>query len=94
MIFLQQEEVEMEDIAEEEDPVIDIDIIDSNNPLAVVEYVDDLYAHYRKIEVNISILFAYFIVWSLYLSLQPFLIVFGAEFKLCSPKLHDQTSWH
>ncbi|KAL0543477.1 hypothetical protein IC582_018573 [Cucumis melo] len=46
----QMEEVEMEDIAEEEDPLIDIDIVDSDNPLAVVEYVDDLYAHYRKIE--------------------------------------------
>lgn len=57
----------MEDIAEEEDPLIDIDIVDSDNPLAVVEYVDDLYAHYRKIEVNVSILFAYFIVRSLYL---------------------------
>lgn len=50
----------MEDIAEDEDPVIDIDSVDSENPLAVVEYVDDLYAHYRKIEVNISILLAYF----------------------------------
>lgn len=57
----------MEDIAEEEDPLIDIDIVDSDNPLAVVEYVDDLYAHYRKIEVNVSTLFAYFIVRSLYL---------------------------
>ena len=46
----------MEDIAEEDDddddPVIDIDSVDSENPLAVVEYVNDLYEHYRKIEVN------------------------------------------
>ncbi|KAM0055181.1 putative cyclin domain-containing protein [Helianthus debilis subsp. tardiflorus] len=41
-------EVEMEDIFEE--PVIDIDISDAKNPLAVVEYVEDLYAHYRRIE--------------------------------------------
>ncbi|XP_022977296.1 G2/mitotic-specific cyclin-2-like isoform X1 [Cucurbita maxima] len=48
----QMEEVEMEDIAEDDDddPVIDIDSVDSENPLAVVEYVDDLYEHYRKIE--------------------------------------------
>lgn len=41
-------EVEMEDIFEE--PVMDIDVLDTKNPLAVVEYVDDLYAHYRKME--------------------------------------------
>ncbi|KAK1439242.1 hypothetical protein QVD17_05058 [Tagetes erecta] len=41
-------EVEMEDIFEE--PVVDIDISDTKNPLAVVEYVEDLYAHYRKME--------------------------------------------
>ncbi|XP_022132403.1 G2/mitotic-specific cyclin-2-like isoform X2 [Momordica charantia] len=48
----QMEEVEMEDIAEDDcdNPVIDIDGVDSKNPLAVVDYVDDLYAHYRKIE--------------------------------------------
>ncbi|KAI3665276.1 hypothetical protein L6452_43900 [Arctium lappa] len=41
-------EVEMEDIFVE--PVVDIDISDTKNPLAVVEYVEDLYAHYRKME--------------------------------------------
>ncbi|XP_076927401.1 G2/mitotic-specific cyclin-1-like isoform X2 [Bidens hawaiensis] len=41
-------EVEMEDIFEE--PVLDIDSSDTNNTLAVVEYVADLYAHYRKTE--------------------------------------------
>ncbi|KAJ0703597.1 putative cyclin domain-containing protein [Helianthus annuus] len=42
------EEVEMEDIFEE--PVIDIDACDEGNQLAVVEYVEDLYANYRKME--------------------------------------------
>lgn len=41
-------EVEMEDIFEE--PVVDIDVSDTKNHLAVVEYVEDLYAHYRKME--------------------------------------------
>ncbi|KAK6922505.1 Cyclin, C-terminal domain [Dillenia turbinata] len=44
----QMEEVEMEDIFEE--PVMDIDGCDIKNPLAVVDYVGDIYAHYRKIE--------------------------------------------
>lgn len=35
-----------------EDPILDIDGRDLKNPLAVVEYVDDIYAYYRKIEVN------------------------------------------
>ncbi|GFS35828.1 cyclin B2;1 [Actinidia rufa] len=40
-------EVEMEDIFE--DPIMDIDSSDAKNPLAVVvDYVDDLYAYYRK----------------------------------------------
>lgn len=41
-------EVEMEDIFEE--PVVDIDVSDTKNHLAVVEYVEDLFAHYRKME--------------------------------------------
>ncbi|KAJ4714071.1 Cyclin [Melia azedarach] len=44
----QMEEVEMEDIAEE--PIVDIDSCDAKNPLAVVEYVEDLFAYYRKME--------------------------------------------
>ncbi|KAE9612903.1 putative cyclin B3, G2/mitotic-specific [Lupinus albus] len=44
----QMEEVEMEDIDEE--PLLDIDSSDANNPLAVVDYIEDLYAHYRKFE--------------------------------------------
>ncbi|XP_059286203.1 G2/mitotic-specific cyclin-2-like isoform X1 [Lycium ferocissimum] len=43
-----QMEVEMEDIFEE--TIIDIDGNDAKNPLAVVEYVDDLFANYRKME--------------------------------------------
>lgn len=42
----------MEDI--EEEPVIDIDCSDKKDQLAVVEYIDDLYAYYRKAEVTIS----------------------------------------
>lgn len=42
----------MEDIAEE--PVVDIDSCDKKNTLAVVEYIDDLYAHYKKAEVLVS----------------------------------------
>ncbi|CAK9164935.1 unnamed protein product [Ilex paraguariensis] len=43
-----QMEVEMEDIFEE--PVMDIDGCDARNPLAVSDYVEDLYAYYRKME--------------------------------------------
>ncbi|KAM0057430.1 putative cyclin domain-containing protein [Helianthus debilis subsp. tardiflorus] len=43
------EEVEMEDIFEE--PVVDIDISDTKNTLAVVEHVEELYAYYRKMEI-------------------------------------------
>lgn len=43
-----EEEVEMEDIFEES--VVDIDACDDGNHLAVVEYVEDLYAHYRRME--------------------------------------------
>ncbi|KAE8690312.1 Cyclin b2,4 isoform 2 [Hibiscus syriacus] len=43
-------EVEMEDIDVE--PFLDIDNCDKNNPLAVVEYIDDLYEFYRKAEVH------------------------------------------
>ncbi|KAH7850477.1 hypothetical protein Vadar_033629 [Vaccinium darrowii] len=41
----------MEDIPEE--PVSDIDSVDKRNPLAVVEYIDDIYAYYKKVEVII-----------------------------------------
>lgn len=38
----------MEDIVE---PIVDIDGSDRKNPLAVVDYIEDLYAYYRKMEV-------------------------------------------
>ncbi|XP_058220556.1 G2/mitotic-specific cyclin-2-like [Rhododendron vialii] len=41
-------EVEMEDTSEE--PVVDIDSNDKKNPLAVVEYIDDIYSYYKKVE--------------------------------------------
>ncbi|XP_038704044.1 G2/mitotic-specific cyclin-2-like isoform X2 [Tripterygium wilfordii] len=44
------EEVEMEDVVEE--PVMDIDSCDKKNPLAVVEYIDDLYDFYKKAEAS------------------------------------------
>lgn len=44
----------MEDIVEE--PITDIDGCDGKNPLAVVDYVEDLYAFYRKVEVNLVVL--------------------------------------
>ncbi|KAL5984203.1 hypothetical protein ACLOJK_018307 [Asimina triloba] len=44
------EEAEMEDAAL--DPMLDIDSCDANNPLAVVDYVEDIYAFYRQEEVH------------------------------------------
>ncbi|OMP09696.1 hypothetical protein COLO4_05225 [Corchorus olitorius] len=43
-----EEEVEMEDVDEE--LVVDIDDCDKKNPLAVVEYIDDIYKFYKKAE--------------------------------------------
>ncbi|KAL3630171.1 hypothetical protein CASFOL_023155 [Castilleja foliolosa] len=43
-----EEEVEMEDIFEE--TVFDIDSGDAKDPLAVVDYVEDLYTFYKKME--------------------------------------------
>ena len=37
-----------------EETVLDIDTCDANNPLAVVDYIEDLYAHYRKMEVHLE----------------------------------------
>ncbi|XVF68064.1 hypothetical protein PTKIN_Ptkin10aG0173200 [Pterospermum kingtungense] len=42
-------EFEMEDV---EDSIIDIDSSYSKDPLAVVEYVDDIYAYYRQTEAS------------------------------------------
>ncbi|CAI9753327.1 unnamed protein product [Fraxinus pennsylvanica] len=44
----QMEEVEMADIFEE--TIMDIDSDDSKNPLSVVDYVEDLYKFYKKME--------------------------------------------
>ncbi|OMO88043.1 putative cyclin B [Corchorus capsularis] len=33
-----------------DEPILDMDGCDSKNPLAAVDYVEDLYAHYRKME--------------------------------------------
>ncbi|KAL3621534.1 Cyclin-B2-3 [Castilleja foliolosa] len=44
-------EVEMEDIdGDDNEAVIDIDSSDKNNPLAVTEYIDDIYEYYKKTE--------------------------------------------
>lgn len=43
----------MEDIFE--DPIMDIDGPDAKNPLAVVDYVDDIYSYYRKMEVSFQL---------------------------------------
>ncbi|KAM6543534.1 hypothetical protein CsatB_007981 [Cannabis sativa] len=45
-------EVEMEDIADE--LVIDIDNCDKLNPLAVTEYIDEIYAYYKKVEIQVT----------------------------------------
>ncbi|KAB1223284.1 Cyclin-B2-4 [Morella rubra] len=42
-----EEEIEMEDVDE---PVIDIDSSDLKDPLAVVEYINDMIAYFRKTE--------------------------------------------
>ncbi|XP_073059893.1 G2/mitotic-specific cyclin-2-like isoform X2 [Primulina eburnea] len=52
-----QTEVEMEDIFE--DPILDIDGCDSKDPLAVIEYVEDLYVYYKKIESSCCVLPGY-----------------------------------
>lgn len=43
------EEIEMEDA--EDWSIVDIDSSDKKNSLAVVEYIDDIYAYYRKAEI-------------------------------------------
>ena len=37
---------------EEEESVMDIDSSDKNNPLAVVEYINDIYDFYKNNEVT------------------------------------------
>lgn len=43
----------MEDL-EEDEYIPNIDSFDSKNPLAVVDYVDDIYTFYRRTEVFIN----------------------------------------
>lgn len=38
-----------------EEPVMDIDVCDRSNPLAVVEYIDDIYSFYKKTEVTLNL---------------------------------------
>lgn len=49
----------MEDVTVEE-PILDIDVSDARNSLAAVEYVQDLYAFYRKMEVHYGLLYFVF----------------------------------
>nr|XP_018622342.1 cyclin-B2-3-like [Nicotiana tomentosiformis] len=44
------EEIEMEDV--ENWPIVDIDSAEKKNTLVVVEYIDDIYAYYKKTEVE------------------------------------------
>ncbi|AEE29993.1 Cyclin B2;3 [Arabidopsis thaliana] len=45
-----EKEIEMEDADKEEEPVIDIDACDKNNPLAAVEYIHDMHTFYKNFE--------------------------------------------
>ena len=47
----------MEDV--EEELIMDIDGCDKKSPLAVVEYIDDLYNFYKKAEVTRKSIFVY-----------------------------------
>ncbi|XP_073156223.1 G2/mitotic-specific cyclin-2-like isoform X2 [Henckelia pumila] len=55
----QTKEVVMEDIFE--DTILDIDGFDSKDPLAVVEYVEDLYVYYKKMESSCCVLPGYMV---------------------------------
>ncbi|KAB2602564.1 G2/mitotic-specific cyclin-2-like [Pyrus ussuriensis x Pyrus communis] len=47
--------MEEDENLEDEDPIMDIDSSSSKDPLNVVEYIDDIYAHYRKSENSSSV---------------------------------------
>lgn len=49
----------MEEEIDEDETVVDIDCHDKKNPLAVTEYIDDVYTHYQKIEVKSRIFLVY-----------------------------------
>lgn len=58
-----------------EEPIVDIDVLDSKNSLAAVEYVQDLYAFYRTMEVNYGLVLSVFeVISGLRASLRQFLI--------------------
>lgn len=42
----------MEDLVEE--PIPDIDSFDSSNPLAAVDYVEEIYRFYKRTEVELD----------------------------------------
>lgn len=67
LFLMQDKEIEMEDL--EEDIIVDIDSPDKNDALAVVEYVNDIYAYYKKMEVR------YFL--SILLQFQAFTLMIG-----------------
>lgn len=56
----------MEDIIEE--PILNIDDCDAKNPLAVVDYVEDLHAYYRKMEVNSTWKIRFWNVYAVYIN--------------------------
>ncbi|KAK9071788.1 hypothetical protein SSX86_008217 [Deinandra increscens subsp. villosa] len=56
-MFVQHTEAMLEEIDKmdediDEEPILDIDAADEGDPLAVVEYIDEIYRHYRKQEVT------------------------------------------
>ena len=51
----------MEDLDLDE-PIVDIDDCDKKNPLAVTEYIDDIYAYYKKTEVKTFLLLVFLIL--------------------------------
>ncbi|KAJ0265381.1 Cyclin-B2-2 [Hirschfeldia incana] len=49
--FIEPDPMEEDVTVEEEEPILDIDVSDAKNSLAAVEYVQDLYSFYRKMEM-------------------------------------------
>lgn len=77
MCFDFQQEVEMEDIAEE--PILDIDSCDKKNQLAVVEYINDLYTYYKEAEVILNLHSTCFI-WVSFNHETALVVLFMSEF--------------
>lgn len=88
-------EVEMEENIDEDEAMIDIDASDKKNPLAVIEYINDIYAFYKKTEVNFGlILSANESIFFIFLYSLFDCVNLIAELKLCPTKLHGSTSWY